>query len=245
MRPLAIVLAVLVVAAPPAVPQQAVDTTLTLQGFLQQDNDVGVWTIVVPLPLAVLGTQTYVVPVVGKPQRWSRLVNRYVEATGRVTSLPERGTPPIGMEIDKAKEVVPPRTARASVDHGMTLHADITLSVIPNRFNWRDSAGTSTGVNPILVYTIINRRAAPIYFMLPSNKFICVAVKSAEGVRVWDSTTYVPSPDARRSTMQRAGVFRDAIHIPEDAASRRGDYYAHVGICDVDDYDITAEFDVR
>src|ERR1041385_297203 len=100
MRPLAIVLAVLVVAAPPAVPQQAVDTTLTLQGFLQQDNDVGVWTIVVPLPLAVLGTQTYVVPVVGKPQRWSRFVNRYVEATGRVTSLPERGTPPIGMEID-------------------------------------------------------------------------------------------------------------------------------------------------
>ncbi len=245
MRRVSLALALLVCSAALMAAQQSVDTTLTIQGFLQRDNDVGVWTMVVPLPLQVLGTQTYVVPVVGKPERWGKYLNRYIEASGRVTRLPERGNPGIGMEVEKAKELEPPGTARATVDHGMTLHAAITLSVVPNRFAWRDSAGTPTGVNPMLVYTILNRRAAPIFFVLPTRRFLCLTVKSAEGVAVWDTTTLVASPDARRFTMQRGGLFRDAIHFPEDAASRKGHYFAHVGICDVDDYDITAEFDVR
>ena len=245
MRARALVLALLVCTAAPLATQESVDTALTIQGFLQRDNEVGLWTIVVPLPVRVLGAQTYVVPVVGKPERWGKYLNRYIKASGRVTRLPERGNPAIGMEVEEAKELEPPGTARATVDHGMTLHADITLSVVPNRFAWRDSAGSPTGVNPVLVYTILNRRAAPIFFVLPTRRFLCLTVKSAEGTRVWDTTTLVPSPDARRFTMQRGGLFRDAIHVPEDAASRRGHYFAHVGICDVDDYDITAEFDVR
>ena len=245
MRGAPLVLALLVCTAAPAAAQEPVDTALTIQGFLQRDNEVDVWTIVVPLPVQVLGTRTYVMPVVGKPERWGRYVNRYIEASGRVTRLPERGNPGIGMEVEKAKELEPPGTARATVDRGLTLHADITLSVVPNRFAWRDSAGTSTGVNPMLVYTILNRRAAPIFFVLPTRRFLCLTVKSAEGIAVWDTTTLVLSPDARRFTMQRGGLFRDAIHFPEDAATRPGHYFAHVGICDVDDYDITAEFDVR
>jgi len=245
MRARALVLALLVGTAAPLATQESVDTALTIQGFLQRDNEVGLWTIVVPLPVRVLGAQTYVVPVVGKPERWAKYLNRYIKASGRVTRLPERGNPAIGMEVEEAKELEPPGTARATVDHGMTLHADITLSVVPNRFAWRDSAGSPTGVNPVLVYTILNRRAAPIFFVLPTRRFLCLTVKSAEGTRVWDTTTLVPSPDARRFTMQRGGLFRDAIHFPEDAASRKGHYFAHVGICDVDDYDITAEFDVR
>jgi len=244
MRARAVALALLACTTAPAA-AQGVDTALTVHGFLQQDNDVGIWTIVVPLALDVLGTRTYVVPVVGKPERWSRFRNQYIEASGRVTRLPERGNPPIGIEVDKAKTVEPPGTARATADKGMTLHADITLSVVPNRFGWRDSAGSPTGVNPLLVYTITNRRTTPIFFVLPTRRFLCITVKSAEGIAVWDSTTIVPSPDARRFTMQRGGLFRDAIHLPEDAASRPGHYYAHVGVCDVDDYDITAEFDVR
>ena len=241
----AFVLALLVCTAAQAASQQSADTALTVQGFLQRDNEFGLWTIVVPLPLRVLGTQTYVVPVVGKPERWGKYLNRYIEASGRVTRLPERGEPSIGMEVENAKELDPPGTARGTVDKGMTLHADITLSVIPNRFSWKDATGSPTGVNPVLVYTILNRRAAPIYFMLPTNRFLCVTVKSSEKIMVWDTTTMVPSPDARRFTMQRGGRFRDAIHFPEEAASRPGHYYAHGGVCDVDDYDMTAEFDVR
>src|SRR5207247_662345 len=155
MRSRCAVFALLVGAAGPAATQEPVDTTLTIQGFLQRDNEVDVWTIVVPLPVQVLGTRTYVVPVVGKPELWGKYLNRYIGASWPVTRQP------------------------------------------------------------------------------------------SEGIDVWDTTTIVPSPDARRFTMQRGGRFRDAIHFPEDAASRRGHYFAHVGVCDVDDYDITAEFDVR
>jgi hypothetical protein len=224
---------------------QSVDTVVTIQGFLQQDNQVGVWTIVVPLPLQVLGTRTFVVPMVGEADRWSRFLNRYIEATGRVTRLPERGNPAIGMEVDKAKELEPPGTARTSMHHGMTLSAEVTLSMIPNRFSWHDANGDPTGVNPMLLYTILNRRAAPIYFFLPTNNFLCISINSSDGVRLWDSTTHVVNPDARRFTLQHAGVFRDAVHLPEEVARRPGHYFAHVGICDVDDYDITAEFVVQ
>src|SRR5438876_3391905 len=145
---------------------QAADTMVTAQGFLQRDDQVDVWTIVVPLPLQALGARTYVVPVVGKPERWNKFVNHYIEATGRVTRSPERGNPPITMEIENAKEVEPPGTGHASVDRGMTLHADVTLSVIPNRFSWRDANGNDTGVNPFVLFTILHRRSTPIFYVL-------------------------------------------------------------------------------
>jgi hypothetical protein len=227
-----------------AAAQAPVDTGVTIQGFLQQDQ-AGNWTIVVPLAIQVLGTRTFVVPLVGEADRWSRFLNRYIEAKGRVTRLPERGEPAIGMEVEGAKEVDPPGTARTKVDRGMTLRADVTLAVIPNRFSWRVPGHGDTGVNPMVLYTIANHRSTPIFFFLPTNNFLCVAVKSTDGVTLWDSTTQVPSPDARRFTLQRAGIFRDAIHFPEEAAARPGRYFVHVGICDVDDYDMTAEFTVQ
>ena len=74
MRARALLVALLVGSAAPSAGQEPVDTALTIQGFLQQDNEVGLWTIVVPLPLQVLQTRTYVVPVVGKlgPARMRR-----------------------------------------------------------------------------------------------------------------------------------------------------------------------------
>jgi hypothetical protein len=246
MRPLALAVAVLSSSLAPAATQEAVDTMVAVQGFLQQDDQVGTWTIVVPLPLEVLGTRTFVLPLVGKPERWSRYVNRYIEARGRITRLPERGHPGIGMEIDKAQEIEPPGTVRTTVDHGVTLHADVTLSAIPNRFRWRDANGNETGVNPLLLYVILNRRDSPILFILPTKDLLCVSVKSVkDDVILWDSTTHAVSPDARRFAVQRAGRFRDAIHLPEAAASRPGRYRASVGICAVDDYDIAVEFEVQ
>ena len=244
MRTALLAVALLPLTAAVVLPQQAVDTSVTLAGFLQHEEEVNVWTIVVPLPIAVLGIRTYVVPLVGKPEKWDRYVGRYIEASGRITSLPERGNPPIGMEIEKAKEVAPPGTARAIVDHSVNLRAEITLSVIPNRFSWRDSTGASTGVNPLILYTIVNQRTAPIFFILPTSRFVCVTLKTGDGVTVWDSTTHVQSPDARRFTLQRAGGFREAFRFPEDAATRPGRYFVQVGICDVDDYDVTGQFDV-
>src|SRR5690348_8338164 len=88
--------------------QERADTTLTVQGFLQRDDQFDLWTIVVPLPLHVLGARTFVVPLVGEKDRWSRYLNRYIEARGRVSRLPSGGSPGIGFDVEKMKEVEPP-----------------------------------------------------------------------------------------------------------------------------------------
>jgi hypothetical protein len=230
-------------AASPA--QQTADTTVTVEGFLQNDEQFDLWTIVAPLPLRALGVRTFVLPLVGKAGRWSRYRNEYVAARGRVAPVPSGGTPGIGIDVEDMSARVPPRTSHRAVDHGLTLHADVTLAVVPDRFAWRDAQGGETGVNPIALLTITNRREAPILFLLPTNDFLCVSVTSATGGDHWDSTTKVLNPDARRFAVQRGGIFRDAIRLPPDAAPHPGRYVARVGVCAVDDYDITAEFDVQ
>jgi len=55
MRERALLLALLVCAAAPAATQQPVDTALTIQGFLQRDNEFGQWTIVVAAAVACVG----------------------------------------------------------------------------------------------------------------------------------------------------------------------------------------------
>lgn len=221
------------------------DTALTVQGFLQQDDQVGVWTIVVPLPVQALGARTFVVPVVGKADRWSRFLNRYVEATGRVSRLPPGRTPAIGLDVSQMKEVEPPATARKRIDRGAAMSAVLRLSVIPNRFAWRDTLGKSTGVNPLVLYSIANEHAGPIAFVLPTNDLLCVAVRPLDRGGEWDSTLQALRMNRRRFVVSRGGVFREAMQLPEAATPWKGRYVAQVGICAVADYDITSEFEVQ
>jgi hypothetical protein len=232
-------------AAVAAPTQGTADTTLTVEGFLQNDEQFDLWTIVLPLPLRTLGVRTFVLPLVGGARRWSVLRNRYVAAHGRVSHLASGGTPGIGFTVDAMHEREPPGTVRVSVDRSTTRHSDVTLSVVPNRFGWHDAQGNESGVNPVLLYTITNRRETPIFFMLPSNDFVCVSVRSVTDGSGWDSTTHVLNPDARRFAVQRGGVFRDVIQLPYDAAIRPGRYRARIGICAVEDFDVSAEFDVQ
>jgi len=243
--PLTVIVALLGGAAAAAPTQETADTTLTVEGFLQDDEQFDLWTIVLPLPLQTLGARTFVLPLVGGAGRWSPLRNRYVAAHGRVSRLASGGTPGIGFTVDEMREREPPGTVRVSVDRSTTRHSDVTLSVIPNRFGWQDAQGNESGVNPVLLYTITNRRETPIRFNLPSKDFLCVSVRAVADDAGWDSTTHVLNPDARRFAVQRGGVFRDVIQLPHDAASRPGRYRAHIGICTVDDFDVTAEFDVQ
>ncbi len=239
-------LVVLLSSAARAAPsQQTADTTLTVEGFLQNDDQFDLWTIVLPLPLHALGARTFVLPLVGGAGRWSLLRDRYVAAHGRVSRLASGGTPGIGLTVGEMHEREPPGTVRVNVHRSTTRHSEVTLSVIPNRVGWHDAQGNETGVNPVLLYTITNRRGTPMFFMLPTNEFLCVSVRSTTDGSSWDSTTHVLNPDARRFAVQRGGMFRDVIQLPPDAATRPGRYRARIGICAVEDYDITAEFDVQ
>lgn len=232
-------------AAAAAPTQVAADTTLTAEGFLQNDEQFNLWTIVLPLPLNALGARTFVLPLLGGAGRWSPLLNRYVAAHGRVSRLATGGTPGIAFVVDDMREREPPGTVRVTVDRGATRHSDVTLSVIPNRFAWRDAQGNESGVNPLVLYTITNRRETPIFFVLPSNDFLCVSVRSVGDETGWDSTTRVPNPDGRRFAVSRGGLFRESMQLPRDVATRPGRYRARMGICAVNDFDVTADFEVQ
>lgn len=244
MRALRLALAVLLASALGARAQGGPDSTLTVQGFLQQDAQVGLWTIVVPTRLEAFGARTYVVPLVGKPSRWERYLDRYVEATGRVVQLPPPADPPIGLDITKMREIEAPGTARTVIERA-GMRATITVVVIPNRFAWKDSAGRETGVNPLVLYTIANEHVGPIIFYLPTNDLFCVTVRSPDAGGEWDSTLQVPVGSSRRFTVQRGGLFREIMQLPPDAAPRRGRYLAQGSICSVADYEIAAPFEVR
>ena len=234
-----VVLALLVVVPRGAPAQQSSDTSVTLQGFMQENGTESDWAIVTPVSIAAFGARTFVIALSPAGGRWTRFVSRYVEASGR---LARNGTGGLVLDVQRMKEVEPPGTSHAVYDRGMTQHASISLSVVPNRIAWNDSAGHTTGVNPAILYVIKNERSAPIYIVLGTNDLICLTVQGPTSA--WDTTTMAPTPNTHRFVIQHGGEFRQALQLPEDAAPRRGRYQARIGICQLDDYDIATEFEV-
>jgi len=225
--------------------QASSDTSVTLQGFLQE-GAAGKLVLVVPLPLEALGHRTFALAVTGDADRWDRWVNRYVEAAGRVSlSRADTASAPLSIAVRQMKEVEPPGTARRTVDRGFTQHGVISLAVIPNRFRWRGPRGDSTGVNPLLLYRVVNQRQAPIRFVMPTNDLLCVTVRDADGIVLWRHASQAVNPDARRIFVTRGGAYRDGVQLPPEAAPRPGRHVATVGLCHVDGSDIDAEFEVR
>jgi hypothetical protein len=243
-RALRVSLSLLVAFACGARAQGGPDSTLTVHGFLQQDAALDLWTIVVPTRLEAFGARTYVLPLVGKPGRWERYLDHYVEATGRVAPLTPPANPPIGLDVAKMREVEAPGTVRTVIERA-GMRATLTVVVIPNRFAWKDSAGRETGVNPLVMYTIANEHVGPIIFYLPTNDLFCVTVRSPDAGGEWDSIIKVPPGSQRRFTVQRGGLFREIMQLPPDAAPRRGRYLAQGAICSVSEYEIAAPFEVH
>src|SRR5438067_3730217 len=92
--------------------QQGADTALTVEGFLQNDEQFDLWTIVAPLPVQALGVRTFVLPLVGKVGRWSRYRNEYVAARGNVARVPGGGRPGFGIDVGRRRARVTLRPNR-------------------------------------------------------------------------------------------------------------------------------------
>jgi hypothetical protein len=245
MRGRSLALGLLLYGLVPAAAQQVPDTTVTVQGFLQQE-DGGELTIVLPLPLTAGGYRTFVLVLTGKADRWKRLSSSYVEASGRL-SLPDSSTGPaqVGIEIARLREVEPPGTTRTKVNRGMTLHAEVALAVIPNRFAWRDARDQPTGVNPVLLYSLFNNYSEPMLVRLTSDGLLCVRVTPRDGSREWTHTTASEHLGERRIVVTRGGAYRTAVALPVEAAPRPGRYVARAGICSDPTYDAVTEFDIE
>ena len=215
------------------------DTTVTLQGFVQENLEGVRWALLAPLPVSALGIRTYVIEL-AKGDRWSRLASRYVSASG---SLYRGSSGRLSLVADSVRVVEPPGTAHATFIRGMTQHPTLSLAVVPNRFAWNDSGGSPTGVNPVILYEIRNDRSTTLYLVLQTNDLLCVHVQGRTSM--WDTTTVELNPTYHRFLIQHGGEFRQAIQLPTEAAPRPGPYIATVRICEAEGYEISTQFEVR
>lgn len=249
MRPVALSLALLASLAAPAASQPLVDTTVTLQGFLQEDESSGTMIVLVPLPFQALGVRTFTLAVQGKTGRWSQLLSHYVEVQGRVSVITVAGAVGLGLDIDHLREVEPPGTVRHTVGHGFSVKTMVAAAVIPNRFAWVDSQGMATGVNPFVSYTVSERKGtlqeSPIFAVLPTNNLLCARVSRLDAAGEWDTTTQARNATTRGLVLDRSGTYRDGVQLPKAAASMPGRYEARVGICQLGEYEVTVGFEVQ
>ena len=244
-RVLALLVATSVGANGPEVP----DTVVEVQGFLQRDTASGRWSILLPQPLALLGTRSNEFAVQGEVERWTAFQNRFVELQGRASSRPVAagGTPALAIRVADMKEVEPSGTSRRAVNRGPVWHALVTLAVVPHRIAWQHAEGLPLVVTPVLFYGIANRQAGAIVIELPTDEMLCVSVKPEKGPVQWSDTTRMGDVGGggRRFVIPHGSAYREAVPLPQAAAPQPGRYVARAGICRIGDYDVSANFEVE
>ncbi|PYO75857.1 MAG: hypothetical protein E6K55_09120 [Gemmatimonadetes bacterium] len=234
MRRIVPLLGLLAAGAGRAPAQASSDTTVTAEGFVER-TDSGGWEIMLPQPLTVAGRQVNLLTARGKVGPYSRLQDRYVRAVGRVRLAPGEAA----FEVTHVQEVEPEGTGRSEIHPSFDQTAIITLSAIPDRFVWRLPDGRWSGVQPLLVYTVLNHGQSELDFMFRTNDILCVQVRPQDGGTPWQISIPAPTRNQERIVIELGGVYRQFVPLPPDAAPRPGRYTARVTLCGIADY--TAE----
>lgn len=211
--------------------QVSSDTTVTALGFVER-SDSGVWEIILPQPVTVAGRRVSLLTARGSMGPYSRLQDRYVKAVGRVRLTPEEAA----FDATHLEEVQPEGTGRKEIHPSFNQSAIITVSAIPNRFAWRLPDGQPSGVQPLLMYTILNHGQSELEFMFRTNEVLCAEVRPQDGGTAWQISLPAPTRTQERIEIRLGGVYRQFIQVPPDAAPTPGEYTARVTLCGVADY---------
>jgi len=230
-------LALLVCVAVRSAGQARPDTVVTLYGLLETGEASG-WVLLLPDPVVVGQYRANQLSARGDDARWRRLEHHFVRAVGRV-QLPQAL-----IAIERLQEVEPPGISRAEVHLSFNQTAVVTLAAIPNRFAWRLRDGKDSGVQPLLVYTILNHGLSELDFMLPTNEVLCARVRRAGDEAGWRTSLPAPIRNQERIVIRLGGVYRQFVPIPPEAAPRPGRYIAHATLCGVADYGVETQFEV-
>lgn len=188
-----------------------------------------------PQPLTLAGRRVNLLVARGNTGPYPKLQDRYVKAVGRVRLAPEEAA----FEAAHVQEVEPEGTGRSEIHPSFNQSAIITLSAIPNRFVWRLPGGQSSGVQPLLMYTILNHGQSELDFLFRTNDVLCVEVRPEGGGESWQLSLPAPTRSRERIVIRLGGVYRQFIPVPADAAPTPGRYTARVTLCGIADY--TAE----
>lgn len=216
------------------------DTAVTVFGFVER-ADSGGWRLLLPQPLTVAGRRTNVVSVRGDAAPWTRLQDRFVRAAGRVTPYP--GGPVLA--VADVRETEPDGTGRTDVHLSFNQSAVVKLSAVPNPIVWRLADGQPSGVQPLLMYSILNHGQTPIEFMFQTNDVLCVEVRGQSSAEPWRTSLPAPTLNQERIVIRLGGVYRHVVAIPPEAAPAPGRYTARVTMCGVPEYAAETTFEVR
>lgn len=220
---------------------QASDTAVRVRGFVQVDPTAGGDSaraeVLLAYPRTIGGARVGALRLPGDVGHWARFVDRYVEAEGRIV-------PPVTLSAPRLREVSPAGEARRDVSPSFLQHAALTLSVVPNRIVWRDSAGAPSGVLAVAYFTLTNHGEAPLEFLFSSTDVLCISVGlPGSADPIWREAWRPPHPNTRVS-VQMGAVVRYLVPIPERAAPGPGRYTTRVSLCGVSDYEANTEFEV-
>ena len=222
-------------AAAGAAPQ---DTTVVVQGLVGQLPGSGTWLLALPVPFRFHDRGVAELELTGDSTRWTSHAGHYVEARGTLAvAAPGRAT----LRPATMREVDPEGTVRGMVSNSFTHRVAVTLWVLPRSFAWVDSAGRSTGVGPVIVFTANNHGESEVTMEFASKDFVCFSVKpEAGGAYPWRVARQLNTPtDQLRVTLPK--FVREVARIPREAALTPGRYTVRAGFCGFTEYDLETE----
>lgn len=221
---------------------QVPDSVVRLQGFVEevpvQPGDTTVFRLALAYPLTVARASVGTLWLTGERTQWSRYVDRFVEAEGRIVA-------PGALASPRVHELAPPGVVHRDISPSYTQHAVLTLAVVPQQIVWRDSTGDPTGVRAVAYYTIANRGDTQLYFVFTTPEILCISVTRAGASNAHWRDAWRPRERADPwLRVQMGTVVRYLFTLPEAAAPQPGRYTVRVSLCGESDYEMQTDIEV-
>src|SRR5713226_4270275 len=225
--------------------QAAPDTTVRVTGIVKAAREGPFhWGLFLPATIVVRRMRIGWLPIAGVARGIANHQDRFVEATGNLRFATDSGGAVVVALVDPGvKEIDPSGIVRRNVRLSFTQRAVVTLAIEPSRFAWHDSAGSVSGVRPVLLFSLANQGDTPIQLIFPRYEVFCVRVRSLENTAV-DTAWTIQLPGVRNTSIVMGGQFRDLFELPPGAAPIRGRYRARVELCAGSEYGAEATFEV-
>ncbi len=219
----------------------APDTAVVVQGLVGQVPGAGTWLIGLPVPFRFHDRVIAELELVGDSTRWTSHAGHFVEARGALdVEAPGRAK----LRATAMREVDPEGTVRKMVSNSFTHRVAVTLWVLPRTIAWVDSAGQSTGVGPVIVFTANNHGESDVTMEFVSKDFVCFSVEpKAGGAAPWRFARQLNTPtDQLQVTLPK--FVREVARVPRDAAALPGRYTVRAGFCGFTEYELETEIEV-
>ena len=220
---------------------QPADSSVVLRGLLAADEN-SQWVLALPQPMVFGGRRVGRIALRGDANRWSRYDRFYVEVRGTLVAEQDTLQLPY-LNLTAVKEVQPEGIARGEVSTSFSQRVAMTLYVLPRSFHWRNNDGSTTGVGPVVVYTLNNHGQSRLTLGFDSKDYVCFQVQKQYGSQVWEFARQFAQPNSQQEVTLPPFV-REMVELPENAASTPGKYRVRAGLCGYREYQLEAEIDV-